>query len=105
MTISQQNEIIEILQQYQIKYQTNGILELTQDQNLSVIPSTKITEMLGLIQDEGHRAFIDILNQIEKEWLLIFFKYESYYEVYDNEEAIIKHNYYILIHEILDGLR
>lgn len=105
MTISQQNEIIETLKHYQIEYQTNGIIELSQDQNLSVIPSKKITEILGLKQDEGHQVFIDKLNQIESDWLLIFLKYESYYEVYNTEGEIIKENFYKLIYEILDGLR
>ncbi|MFG4004610.1 hypothetical protein [Flavobacterium aquidurense] len=105
MTISTKNEIVELLEQYQIEFQINGIIELSQSQNLSLIPSKKIIKILGLKHDEGHKVFIDKLNQIESDWLLIFLKYESYYEVYNAESEIIKKNFYLLIYEILDGLK
>lgn len=104
MTTANQIKIAEILDHYHIRFNLEDKSELEPDQNLSIIPSTKIVNMLGLKNDKGHQVFIEKLNQIESNWLAIFLKYESYYDVYNNNGEVIKHNFYLLIHEILDGL-
>lgn len=99
------NNIAKILRKCNVDFVENeaGIIIIT-DENLNSIPSEKIIKMLGLKKDTGHLALINKLNEIEKSWLHIFFKYYIHHEVYDNNGAIIKSNFYILIYEILDGL-
>lgn len=105
-TFYYQNKIAEILEQHKIEFiKKNDKLNLKPDQNLSIIPSKKIVKMLELKQDKGHQVFIKKLNQIENNWLFVFLKYESYYEVYNTQGEIIKENFHILINEILDGLQ
>lgn len=48
MHSTNQNKIIEILDNYQIRYNLQGKLELEPDQDLSIIPSKKTTKMLSL---------------------------------------------------------
>lgn len=105
MTPYNQNKIAEILNAYQIRFNQEGKLNVDLDQDLSVVPKEKIVNMLGLKNDEGHHIFIEKLHQIESNWLLIFLKYESYYDVYNGKGEIIKENLYSLINEILDGLQ
>jgi hypothetical protein len=100
------NKIPEILRKYNIDFiKTEAKLELKSDQDFTSIPSNKIVKMLGLKQDKGHVIFIERLNQIEKNWLFIYFKYENYYDVYNTDGQIIKEGFYSLINEILDGLQ
>lgn len=100
------NKIPKILRKYNIDFiKTEAKLELKSDQDFTSIPSKKIVKMLGLKKDKGHVVFIEKLNQIENTWLLIFLKYESYYDVYNTDGQIIKEGFYSLINEILDGLQ
>ncbi|MBB4804381.1 hypothetical protein HNP37_004468 [Flavobacterium nitrogenifigens] len=105
MTIHQHTEITGILQQYQIKFINDNILQIESDQNLSIIPSEEIIKILGLRQDNGHQIFIEKLSEIENEWLNIFLKYEKYYDVYNNIGEINLDSFFNLLHEIIDGLK
>lgn len=105
MTIHQRTEITGILEQYQIKFINDNILQIESDQNLSIIPSEEIIKILGLKQDNGHQIFIEKLSEIENEWLNIFLKYEKYYDVYNNTGEINLDSFFNLLHEIIDGLK
>lgn len=104
MTSTNQTKIAEILDHYQIKFIQEDKLELEPDQDLSIIPNETIVNILGIKNDEGHQIFVEKLHQIEINWLTIFLKYESHYDVYNIEGEVIIHNFYLLIYEILDGL-
>jgi hypothetical protein len=103
---SKKNNIAKIFRKYNVDFVENeaGIILIT-DEYLNLIPSEKIIKMLGLKKDTGHLCLINKLNEIEKEWLHIFFKSYLYYDVYDKSGVVDMSNFYILIYEILDGLK
>jgi hypothetical protein len=105
MTFYEKNKIKKIFKKHNIDFtEEMGIVEIKDNQDLGLLPNKKVIKILGLKNDKGHLCLISKLNEIEKLWLNIFFKYYKYYEVYNDNGEIIKSNFYILIYEILDGL-
>lgn len=102
---NKKNNIVRTLQKHNVDFvEIESRIKIISDENLYSIPNEKIIKMLGLKKDIGHLCLINKLNEMQKSWLHIFFKYYTHHEVYDNNGEIIKSNFYILIYEILDGL-